>query len=120
MVNASVMFLALLLSAQSVLAQTPTPDTILHNGKIFTSNAERPWVEALAIRGERIVAVGASNVILQLAGANTCVHPTWGRPHVFWACFWLRRNPVSRATPPSHPKRVTPAVGRLVNCFEMK
>src|SRR5687768_15972771 len=73
MVNASAMFLALLLSAQSLLAQTPPPDTILHNGKIFTSNAERPWVEALAIRGERIVAVGASNVILQLAGANTRV-----------------------------------------------
>ena len=31
----------------------------------------------------------------------------------FLAFSWLAQNPVSRATPHSHPKRLTLAVGRL-------
>ena len=49
----------------------PAPDTVLVNGKIFTSNPEQPWAEALAIRGERIVAVGASDAIIAAAGSAT-------------------------------------------------
>jgi predicted amidohydrolase YtcJ len=41
------------------------------NGKIFTSVASRPYVEALAIRGERIVATGESNTIQAMAGPGT-------------------------------------------------
>ena len=33
---------------------------ILTNGKIWTGNAQRPWAEAVAIEGNRIVAVGSS------------------------------------------------------------
>ena len=36
--------------------QKPSPDLILFNGKIFTSSASQPYAEALAIRGDRIVA----------------------------------------------------------------
>ncbi len=41
------------------------------NGKIFTSNAGQPYVQALAIRGERITAIGDSAKIGILAGPTT-------------------------------------------------
>jgi hypothetical protein len=47
--------------------QNLTPDLILFNGTIFTSNGARPCVEPLAIRGERIIAVGDSVKIKSLA-----------------------------------------------------
>lgn len=52
-------------------AQHPAPDTILFNGKIFTSDAAHPYVQALAIRGERIIATGDSAKIQALAGPRT-------------------------------------------------
>jgi predicted amidohydrolase YtcJ len=56
-------------------AQSPavsvTADTILTNGKIFTSNAAHPFVQALAIRGDRILAAGDTASIAALAGAKT-------------------------------------------------
>lgn len=54
-----------------VLGQAPPPDFVLFNGKIFTSNSTQPYVEALAIRGDRIVALGASKEMLELAGKET-------------------------------------------------
>jgi predicted amidohydrolase YtcJ len=53
------------------LAQQSTPDLMMFNGKVFTSNSSQPYAEALAIRGERIVAVGASKEIVALAGKET-------------------------------------------------
>ena len=44
------------------------PDTILVNGKIFTSNPAQPWAQAIAIRGDRIIAVGDTATIAALAG----------------------------------------------------
>ena len=55
----------------SACASTTAPDTVLINAKIFTSNPAQPWAQALAIRGERIVAVGDSSAIAALAGAAT-------------------------------------------------
>ncbi len=52
-------------------AQKVNPDLILFNGKIFTANASRLYVEALAIRGERIVAAGTSKEVIALAAPNT-------------------------------------------------
>jgi len=52
-------------------AQKPSPDLILFNGKIFTSNVNHSYVEALAIGGERIVAVGSSKEVVALASQNT-------------------------------------------------
>lgn len=63
--------LALLSFFESAGAQQASPDLVLLNGKIFTSNSSRPYVEALAIRGERIVAVGTTNQISSLAGNQT-------------------------------------------------
>ncbi len=52
-------------------SQEMPPDTVLLNGKIFTGVASRPYVEALAIRGERIVATGDTKTIHAMAGKKT-------------------------------------------------
>lgn len=58
-------------SFYSAFAQRTPRDLILFNGKVFTSNASHLYVEALAIRGERISAAGTSKEILTLAGNGT-------------------------------------------------
>src|ERR1700761_9283059 len=55
----------------SALAQQAEPDLILYNGKIFTSVVAHPYVEALAIRGDRIVAAGDAKTIKAMAGPKT-------------------------------------------------
>jgi predicted amidohydrolase YtcJ len=52
-------------------AVAPGPDTILVNGKVFTANPAQPWAEAIAIRGDRIIAVGDTTAIAALAGDAT-------------------------------------------------
>jgi predicted amidohydrolase YtcJ len=51
----------------------PSADTIVVHAKIYTLNSKRPWAEALAIRGDRIVAVGSSADISKLQSKNTKV-----------------------------------------------
>jgi predicted amidohydrolase YtcJ len=58
----------------SLHAQRPgaaAPDLILTGGKVFTADPARPWAEAVAIRGERLVAVGTSAEVARLAGPST-------------------------------------------------
>lgn len=52
-------------------AQTAAPDIILTGGKIFTADLARPYAQALAVRGERIIAVGSTAAISKLAGPAT-------------------------------------------------
>lgn len=59
-----------LLAALSSGQQSPA-DVILLNGKIFTSDSAHLYVEALAIRGERIVATGGAESLQMLAGPQT-------------------------------------------------
>jgi predicted amidohydrolase YtcJ len=49
----------------------PSPDLVLTGGKIFTADPARPWAEAIAIRGDRIVAVGRTVDLARLAGTAT-------------------------------------------------
>jgi predicted amidohydrolase YtcJ len=46
-------------------------DTILLNGRIYTLEESRPWAEALALEGDRILAVGTNEEIRRLQGAAT-------------------------------------------------
>ena len=55
----------------TAFSQTPAADTILIRGKVFTSNLDKPFLEAIAIRGQRILAVGTSEEIERLADAKT-------------------------------------------------
>ncbi|GAA2001923.1 amidohydrolase [Microbacterium ulmi] len=47
------------------------PDLIVTGGRVYTATAERPWAEAFAVSGGRILAVGDADDILPLAGAGT-------------------------------------------------
>jgi predicted amidohydrolase YtcJ len=48
-------------------------DLLLVNGRVYTVDPERPWAEAVAIRGDRIAAVGPSAGLRRLAGKGTRV-----------------------------------------------
>lgn len=53
------------------LAAAQAPDRILYNGKILTVDQKFSTAQALAIRGERIVAVGDNATVRKLAGSAT-------------------------------------------------
>ncbi len=65
----------LLLSAAATMLwaqpQSGAPDLVMHGGRIVTVDAGFRIAEAMAVRGERIVAVGADREILALAGQAT-------------------------------------------------
>src|SRR5712664_2833903 len=52
-------------------AQRPAPDVILTNGKIITVDERFTIAQAVAVRGDRIVAVGTNAEIGRLAGPAT-------------------------------------------------
>src|SRR6266404_1210019 len=52
-------------------AQEPAPDMVLSNGKIITVDERFSIAQAVAVRGERIVAVGTNSEITRLAGPDT-------------------------------------------------
>jgi predicted amidohydrolase YtcJ len=55
------------------------PHLVLVNGVIYTGDPARPRAEAIAIQGERIVAVGSNREIRALAGAKARVVDLHGR-----------------------------------------
>ncbi len=58
-------------TAPAVQAQQPAADLILTSGKIITVDDRFQVAQAVAIRGERIVAVGTNQEIARLAGPAT-------------------------------------------------
>ena len=67
-----------LFSLGAASAAVPKPksapaDTIIVHGKVYTVNAQKPWAEALAIRGDKIVAVGSNREIERFRGRGTRV-----------------------------------------------
>jgi predicted amidohydrolase YtcJ len=63
--------------AQDVKAQPA--DTILINGKVYTADAKQLWAQAVAIRDEKIVAVGDGAEIEKLRGPHTKVIDAGGK-----------------------------------------
>jgi len=62
----------------SVLAQAPkdaknVADTIILHGRIYTLDSKQPWAQALAIRADKIVAVGDDVTIGKFRGPDTKV-----------------------------------------------
>ncbi|MGH9312934.1 MAG: amidohydrolase, partial [Vicinamibacterales bacterium] len=51
--------------------QRNSPELVLHGGRLLTMNPAAPDAEAIALTGERIVAVGTSRDLLTLAGPRT-------------------------------------------------
>ncbi|MDZ7667995.1 MAG: amidohydrolase [Gammaproteobacteria bacterium] len=60
------------LAATPALAQSDA-DVILSNAAVYTVSADEPWAEALAITGNRILAVGGRREVMMTRGPNTQV-----------------------------------------------
>ncbi len=52
-------------------AAEPAADLVLKGGRIYTVDPARPWVEAVAVRGDRIVKVGSEADVHPLEGPQT-------------------------------------------------
>jgi predicted amidohydrolase YtcJ len=62
---------ALMTIGSAILAQQTAPDLVLSNGKIITVDERFTVAQAVAIKGDRIVAVGGNQDIARLAGPAT-------------------------------------------------
>src|ERR1017187_10248039 len=61
-------------------AQQPAPvESVVVNARNYTVNPQQPWAEALAIRGEKILAVGSTPAINRYRGPTTRVIDAEGR-----------------------------------------
>jgi predicted amidohydrolase YtcJ len=70
----------LLLAATTLcMAAAPPADMLLLHGHIYTANPRQRWVEALAIRGDSIVAAGTTAEIEKLRAPSTRVIDLAGR-----------------------------------------
>lgn len=70
-INLAVAVLWFAVPGPASIPQPTAPDLILHHGRILTVDALDREVEAIAIRGNRIVALGSHTEVLRLAGATT-------------------------------------------------
>jgi hypothetical protein len=78
----------------------PTADIIIHNAKIFTSDAARSHGEAVAVKGNRIIFVGTNDGAMKFRSANTRVIDGLGRSltagfidshvHLLSGAEWMR------------------------------
>jgi len=59
------------LGASLACRNAPKPDLIIHHGKILTVDSNFATVNAMAIRGDRILATGPNDQVLALAGPET-------------------------------------------------
>ena len=75
------------------------PDLIISNAKIFTSDNSRPWAEAVAVKGNRIMYVGDNQGAESLRGEGTRVIDGQGHTltpgfidthvHLLWGSIWM-------------------------------
>ena len=77
-VRAGLLSLVIVLAATSGCSSEPAPDRILLNAHIWTGDSANPEAEAIAMRGDRIVAVGTDAEIRRRADAHTRVEDLGG------------------------------------------
>ena len=78
-VKITVRAFALLFLLLSGVTAASAPDLIFHNGKVFTSDPDNLWVQAVAVKGNYIQAVGSNAAVLALAGPETRLLDLGGR-----------------------------------------
>jgi len=66
------------LSCESVPSEPPA-DLLLRGGRIYTLSAAQEWAEAVAIRGDKIAAVGGSAELDRIVGPKTAVIDLGGK-----------------------------------------
>lgn len=66
-------------SERSALAAAKPARTILHHGSIFTADPSHAWAEAVAVEGERIIAVGSNASVLAHKTVDTKLVDLGGR-----------------------------------------
>ena len=71
--------LSIALGSHKLAAQNAPADFVLHNGKILTVDNNFSTAEAVAVRGDKIAAVGSDQDVMKLAGPNTTVIDLKGR-----------------------------------------
>ncbi len=64
--------------AASRAAEAPVTLAVV-NARVWTGDPRRPWADAIAVRGDRIAAVGSSAEVRKLAGADTRIVDAAGR-----------------------------------------
>ncbi|MBV8515639.1 MAG: amidohydrolase family protein [Acidobacteria bacterium] len=79
----SLAFVILLFSVACVTStgasRAQSADTIVHHARIYTVNSQQPWAEALAIQGDKIVAVGGEADVDKLRTPKTRMIDAGGR-----------------------------------------
>ncbi|HEU4629376.1 MAG TPA: amidohydrolase [Gemmatimonadaceae bacterium] len=61
---------AMALGAASAAHAQPPVSLAVVNARVWTGDPRRPWADAIAVRGDRIAAVGSSAEVRKLAGAD--------------------------------------------------
>ncbi len=98
-VEAGLISIFILFSAFSAVAHAQTADSVYINGKIYTVNEDQPWVEAVAIKDGKFIAVGSADDITTVTGSGTDVIdlagafalPGIGDPHIHPALVMAKR-----------------------------
>jgi predicted amidohydrolase YtcJ len=67
----SIFFCATPILAQGVKEAKNEADTVVLHGHIYTLDSKQPWAQALAIRADKIIAVGDDAAIAKLRGPGT-------------------------------------------------
>ena len=75
----AMVFLLPLLAGAAMLAEAQPPDLILHHGRIATVDPQFRIAEAMAVRGDRLLAVGGNDDMRRLAGPKTAQVDLGGR-----------------------------------------
>jgi predicted amidohydrolase YtcJ len=63
----------------AVAQSSPTADVIVVNARVYTVNPQQPWAEAIAVRGDHVLAVGDKAKIESYRGTSTNVIDAQGR-----------------------------------------
>src|SRR3982751_4961515 len=61
----------LLFVAVAAVSSSQEATLIVTNGRVWTANPRQAWAEGVAVRGDRIIAVGTSADVQKLAGKTT-------------------------------------------------
>src|SRR5215468_10281054 len=80
-------------------ATSPSADILIVHGHVYTSDQAQPWVEAVAIRGNKILAVGKNKDLAKYRGTGTRLIDAGGRmvmpgmidthTHFLWGSYGL-------------------------------